>query len=214
MKDTITDLKLLNGFQCYTANADFLGVETMGEFKERLFTESFIDSPYGQLKPSRTVKVVSNDDFLCKNCTKEAEYVTYQRSRDNNQIYISFWISKPNMYVPLTKDHILAKSLGGTDAFENLQSLCYICNQEKSDDLVHIDNPLGDGAGSKKLVDREQFDDYKKKVAHFKYARKKMKKLYREIPWYYRLLGVHKFIEKNLMNPMRDKGYFGEDENE
>lgn len=214
MKNIITDLKLSNGFEHYTANADFLGVETIDEFNTRAFTESFIDSPYGQLKPSRTVKVVSNDDFLCKKCCKKAEYVTYQRSLDNNQIYISFWISKPNIYVPLTKDHILAKSLGGTDAFENLQSLCYICNQEKSDDLVHVDDPLGDVAHSKKLVDREQFDDYKRKVAHFKYARKKMKKLYREIPWYYRILGVHKFIEKRLMNPMRDKGYFEKDEKE
>lgn len=32
----------------------------------------------------------------------------------------------------LTIDHSLARSLGGTNAFTNLQRLCYACNQAKS----------------------------------------------------------------------------------
>ena len=33
----------------------------------------------------------------------------------------------------LTVDHILPKSRGGTDAYANLQCLCYECNQHKAD---------------------------------------------------------------------------------
>ena len=206
MKNRIPNLKLFNSFKQYTANCEFLGVETIDDFHARTFTSSFIDSPYGQLKPSRTVKVISNDNFLCKQCEGKAEYVTYQRANDNQQIYISFWIEKTNEYVPLTKDHILAKSLGGTDAFENLQSLCYLCNQEKSDDLVSLDDQSV-RSQQQTLLNKDQLDDYKKKVAHFKYARKKMKKLYNTVPWYYRILGVHKFIDKQLIEPMQRKGY-------
>jgi len=212
MKNNITDVKLAKGFEHYTANSDFLGVETMVEFRARKFTASFIDSPFGQLKPSRTVKVVSNDNFCCKSCSKNAEYVTYQRSRDNDQIYIAFWIKKPNMYVPLTKDHIEAKSLGGTDAYENLQSLCYLCNQEKSNNIVDLSDPTTPVNTDKVLVDKLQFVDYKKKVAHFKYARKKIKKMIRSTPWYYRILGVDRFITTMLLDPMKDKGYFQDEE--
>ena len=33
----------------------------------------------------------------------------------------------------LTVDHILPKARGGTDAYANLQGLCYDCNQRKAD---------------------------------------------------------------------------------
>lgn len=207
MKTNISDVKLAKGYEHYTANSEFIGVETIENFKNRKFTAAFIDSPFGQLKPSRTVKVIQNDNYHCKSCNKPAEYVTYQRSKDNEQIYITFWIKKPSMYVPLTKDHIEAKSLGGTDAYDNLQSLCYICNQEKANNAVDLSDPNTPIYTDKKYVDRLQFDDYKKKVAHFKYARKKMKKMMRSIPWYYRILGVERFINKMLIDPMKDKGY-------
>lgn len=36
---------------------------------------------------------------------------------------------------PLTIDHIIPRSRGGTDAETNLQTMCFRCNQEKADTM-------------------------------------------------------------------------------
>lgn len=210
MKNTISDISLMKGFEHYSTNAKFLGVETIEEFQSREFNDSVLDSPFGLIKPSRTVKVVHSDGYKCVKCKKEAKFVTYQESNDNGQIYIYFWVRKPNCCVPLTKDHIHAKSLGGTDAYENLQSLCYICNQEKSDDIILPTE--GSESRPKKVLDAEVYKDYKKKVADFKYLRKRIKRFKKTMPWYMRVLGVDKYFERKVIDFMKKKGYFLEED--
>jgi 5-methylcytosine-specific restriction endonuclease McrA len=39
--------------------------------------------------------------------------------------------------VQMTKDHILPKSLGGTDELSNFQTLCSICNQKKDNKFIN-----------------------------------------------------------------------------
>lgn len=212
MKDHIKDLTLMKGFEQYSTNARFLGVESIEEFRLKEFNDSGFDSEFGFIKPSRTVKVIHADEYKCVKCKKEAKYVTYQQSNDNGQIYIYFWIKKPTSYVPLTKDHIHAKSLGGTDAYDNLQSLCYLCNQEKSDEIVLPND--GSDSRPKKVLDAEVYKDYKKKIADFKYLRKRIKRMVKTMPWYMKLLGFDKYFEKKVTSMMRNKGYFLEEEEE
>jgi len=40
-------------------------------------------------------------------------------------------IDKDGEETLMTKDHIIAKSLGGTDHVSNMQTMCYVCNSEK-----------------------------------------------------------------------------------
>lgn len=40
--------------------------------------------------------------------------------------------------VLMTKDHIIPKSLGGKNIFENYQTMCTICNAEKGSNIEHI----------------------------------------------------------------------------
>jgi 5-methylcytosine-specific restriction endonuclease McrA len=210
MKDHIKDISLMKGFEQYSTNAKFLGVESIEEFQTKEFNDSVIETDFGFIKPSRTVKVIHSDGYKCVQCKKEARYVTYQQSNDNGQIYVYFWVKKPNCYVPLTKDHIHAKSLGGTDAYDNLQSLCYLCNQEKSDDIVLPND--GSETRPRKVLDAEVYKDYKKKIADFKYLRKRIKRMMKTMPWYFRILGVDKYFEKKVIELMRKKGYFVDDE--
>jgi 5-methylcytosine-specific restriction endonuclease McrA len=48
---------------------------------------------------------------------------------------------------PLTVDHIVPLSKGGTNARENLMVLCYRCNRTKSDAIGPIVTPNDDGPG-------------------------------------------------------------------
>jgi hypothetical protein len=57
-----------------------------------------------RITPGLKMKVLERDDFTCKHC----------KARKN-----------------LTVDHILAVANGGTDDFDNLQTLCMSCNLAK-----------------------------------------------------------------------------------
>ena len=85
-----------------------------------------------------------------------------------------------------------------------------MCNQEKSDDIVLPND--GSESRPRKVLDAEVYKDYKKKIADFKYLRKRIKRMMKTMPWYFRILGVDKYFEKKVIELMRKKGYFVEDE--
>ena len=207
MKTNITDIALARGFEQYSTNSEFLGVERIEEYYQRDFNGGVVDTPFGSVKPSRTVKVVHYDGYTCKKCKRNATYVTYQKANENGQIYMIFWVRKPSMFVPLTKDHIHAKSLGGTDAYDNLQSLCYPCNQEKSDEVVLLDDD-GNETRPKKILDAEIYREYKKKISDFKYLRKRIKRFKKRMPWYMKLVRADKYLDESVIQMMQKKGYF------
>lgn len=211
------NLKLKQCVATQNSKAEVLHIESFSDYKKRLPVSSSKDpilhlsTKWGMINPTRTVKVIANDNYTCVSCKRRAEYVSYQKSLDTNKIYTTFWIQNNGGYISLTKDHIVAKAIGGTDAFVNLQSMCYACNQEKADDIVE-GGSYKNVPSSKALVDKDVHVTLQRKSRHFKYARKKINKIRKQLPWYYRIIGVGRYLDKNLVEPMQDKGYFnGED---
>ena len=72
----------------------------------------------------------------CAHCGIEGTFFALERHARGNSGRYHF-----NLYgydelgneVMLTKDHVLAKANGGTDALKNLQTLCRACNEKKAD---------------------------------------------------------------------------------
>lgn len=72
----------------------------------------------------------------CAYCGLKGLYFALERhSRGNsNRYHFNLYGKTPNgEEVMLTKDHIVAKANGGTDALKNLQTLCRPCNEIKAD---------------------------------------------------------------------------------
>lgn len=82
-------------------------------------------------------KVFKHKGTDCRTCEVKGEYFALEktpgkgRSKYNNWHFNLYGKDKFGREVMLTKDHIKAKSNGGSDDLENLQPMCMTCNTKK-----------------------------------------------------------------------------------
>lgn len=153
---------------------------------------------------SRTVKTVINGNKKCVSCNLVSKYVAVVKNVNTHKTNVIFFVEgEDNTFIPLTKDHIVAKARGGTDKFKNLQSMCSVCNTEKADLIV------GQSTNADELlIYKNHYDSLITKQRDFSYTRKQIKKVIQSLPWYMKLLGIHRYIEKKLKEPLVEKGYY------
>lgn len=73
----------------------------------------------------------------CVKCGLEGQFFALERhpgdSHQNDSPHFNLYgIDANGEEVLLTKDHIIPKSRGGPDKLDNLQTMCYSCNWQKS----------------------------------------------------------------------------------
>lgn len=81
----------------------------------------------------RVSKLMPEGHGKCVRCGIEAtRVITYTLAgEEHKQVYINIFAGSRMM----TADHILPRSLGGSDALSNLQLMCYKCNTRKNNTI-------------------------------------------------------------------------------
>lgn len=98
-----------------------------------------------QIRMSDTSDVVIRDNYTCIGCNMKAEYIVIAKNIHSNnptQKYIPFYYiidRTTGELKKLTKDHIIPRSLGGSNRMSNYQCMCEVCNNKKSNVLFGLD---------------------------------------------------------------------------
>lgn len=73
----------------------------------------------------------------CVKCKIEGRFFAKEKLKgvDSNIYHFNLYGIKNSKEVMLTKDHIVPKSLGGTNSIDNLCCMCVDCNQKKGNKL-------------------------------------------------------------------------------
>ena len=70
----------------------------------------------------------------CVKCGIQGAHFLLERSTDNIPWHLNLYaLREDGVEVLMTKDHIQPRSKGGFDRLDNLQPMCFPCNQEKAD---------------------------------------------------------------------------------
>lgn len=147
-----------------------------------------------QVKLTKTNKIVLRDNFVCQSCRKKTDYaVIMENTNGVGEVYynVAFYVYKTNdkRFYTMTKDHIIPKSLSGSDHKQNLQSLCMKCNQSKADTVEHL------AKGAIKLLPSQIAIAVKNEKA-YKQLVHNLNELIENMPWYLKLLKVDKLLTR------------------
>lgn len=93
--------------------------------------ETYPLSKLEELKEHRRLKVFYHKGTKCVKCGIEATQLALGEGR--GKLHIDVYTDD---FYPLTIDHILPKSLGGSDNLDNLQPMCCLCNWSKGNGII------------------------------------------------------------------------------
>ena len=98
------------------------------------YSKKKIDFDGDEIKTnSLRYKLFKSKGCDCVVCDMKGEYFVKERNLDTDPYHFNLYGMKDGVEVMMTKDHIKARANGGTDHMDNLQPMCYDCNQEKAD---------------------------------------------------------------------------------
>ena len=121
------------------------------ERKETLSLEEVL--PFVKFSEKGTSKKVYNGDVIkmdslryqlfslkgvvCVNCGVTGSFFAKEKNPKDKSYHLNLYgINSEGIEVMLTKDHILPKSLGGSNDLSNLQPMCKICNELKGNETT------------------------------------------------------------------------------
>ncbi|MFZ6756102.1 HNH endonuclease [Undibacterium sp. Ji50W] len=90
----------------------------------------------------RPIISIRNSERMSKNNRHQIPLGDGNRLLYARDKYICAYCGEKFAYHELSRDHVLARSRGGKDVWENCVTACRICNQNKGSKLVHDFKPL------------------------------------------------------------------------
>lgn len=149
------------------------------------------------IKLTTTGKIVIRDMYTCKDCGSKVKYAVVLKNENAKMDYynVAFYTHKKikneiNFFV-MTKDHIIPKSLGGADRQKNFQLLCVECNAKKADTIDNLSSgliKLNPAQVATAVKDQKRLREIEDRIT----------KASETLPWYLRLLKVHKILQSLL----------------
>lgn len=122
------DRKKLIHIQKYDPDEIFSLVTQEDEKKEFIVGEK---SYFVRMNSSRYHVFKSNKS--CVSCGLQGKYMILDINPGDMCPHFNFYAEENGRLVLMTKDHIIAKSKGGTNDLSNFQTCCAICNNLKAD---------------------------------------------------------------------------------
>lgn len=93
-----------------------------------------------QVKMNSNRYHVFKENRFCVSCGVEGIYMILDMNPGDSSPHFNLYAEENGRLILMTKDHILAKSKGGTDTLDNFQTCCAICNNLKANyDLSYED---------------------------------------------------------------------------
>ena len=90
---------------------------------------------------SNRFSLMLRDNFTCVACDLVATH--FWLERNGRELHFNLYAENrtpgAKYDILFTKDHIMPKSLGGTNELENLQLMCCQCNHKKQDRIVSLE---------------------------------------------------------------------------
>lgn len=81
---------------------------------------------------SRRLHAFRRDNAVCQGCGLRGAFFAKERMRNSEVYHLSLYgIDTQGNEVLFTRDHVLPHSRGGHGELDNLQTLCYRCNEAK-----------------------------------------------------------------------------------
>jgi hypothetical protein len=108
------------------------GIYLVPEILPKLVGEKIVVDCY-VVNVTRTLKTFAVKGIQCVTCGVEGVYFALERRKGDDCLHLNLYGILNNRELLLTRDHILPRSKGGTDALSNLQPMCKICNEKKRD---------------------------------------------------------------------------------
>lgn len=85
---------------------------------------------------SQRYVVFKEKGCTCVKCGLTASYFALERHENQDRFHLNLYgVNEQGQEILFTKDHIQPKSKDGASKFDNYQTMCIICNNEKADNI-------------------------------------------------------------------------------
>lgn len=106
-----------------------------GEILTKLYVLETEHGPFDVKLGSLRLQCFSKSHFCVECGIAGSLFRLEQHASDVSRPHLNMYAEKDGKWILMTKDHIVPKSKGGPDHPDNLQTMCYVCNEAKGDKL-------------------------------------------------------------------------------
>ena len=102
--------------------------------------KTFIDFHGTEIKAnSQRYVVFKEKGCTCVKCGLTASYFALEQHEKQDRFHLNLYgVNEQGQEILFTKDHIQPKSKDGASTYVNYQTMCFICNNDKADNIEEI----------------------------------------------------------------------------